>query len=247
MKNPPILINKLIITERLSNQELITGKGKIYTFVNPVSYLTAMDYRYIFMELDGILADGSLLVLAMRLLYGKKIQRRSFDMTSLAPVFFEYANENRKTVSIIGSKQDELEKAIAILAERYPKVQWKSCRNGYFKDGELEEYAEKVAKEQPDYIIAGMGAVRQERFLLRCKKCGFEGIGFTCGGFIHQLARDKEIIYYPNWINKLNLRFVYRFCKEKHTRKRYLVAAFFFPIRFVYEKNVEVIRQILTQ
>ena len=168
-------------------------------------------------------------------------------MTSLAPMFFEYANENRKTVSIIGSKQDELEKAIAILTERYPNVQWGMCRNGYFEEGEMEEYAKILADSQPDYIIAGMGAVRQETFLLECKKHGFQGIGFTCGGFIHQLARDKEIVYYPNWINKLNLRFVYRFCKEKHTRKRYLVAAFFFPIRFVYEKNVEVIRQILTQ
>ena len=143
MKNPPILIKKLIEADSISNQQLIENKGRIYTFVNPVSYLTAMDYRYKFIELDGILADGSLLVLAMRLLYGKRIKRRSFDMTSLAPMFFEYANENRKTVSIIGSKQDELEKAIAILTERYPNVQWGMCRNGYFEEGEMEEYAKR--------------------------------------------------------------------------------------------------------
>lgn len=42
--------------------------------------------------------------------------------------------------------------------------------------------------------------------------------------------------YYPNWVDKMNLRFVYRMYKEKHTRTRYLQAAFLFPVRFIGER-----------
>jgi N-acetylglucosaminyldiphosphoundecaprenol N-acetyl-beta-D-mannosaminyltransferase len=80
-----------------------------------------------------------------------------------------------------------------------------------------------------------MGVVRQERFLLAARNAGFRGVGFTCGGFIHQTARD-EIDYYPAWINRWNLRFLYRMYREPHTRMRYLKAGIVFPIKFLLER-----------
>ena len=75
----------------------------------------------------------------------------------------------------------------------------------------------------------------QEKFLLKVKKMGYQGIGFTCGGFVHQTAMNR-MHYYPDWVDKMNLRFVYRMYKEKHTRTRYLQAAFLFPVRFIGER-----------
>lgn len=71
--------------------------------------------------------------------------------------------------------------------------------------------------------------------MLKVKEAGFKGIGFTCGGFIHQTAKN-EIDYYPAWVNRMNVRFIYRMYKEPHTRKRYLQAALVFPARFIYER-----------
>ena len=87
----------------------------------------------------------------------------------------------------------------------------------------------------PDFLIVGMGVLMQERFLLKVRDSGYQGIGFTCGGFIHQTAKD-EIDYYPGWVDRMNLRFLYRMYKEKHTRKRYIQTALFFPAKFVYER-----------
>lgn len=42
----------------------------------------------------------------------------------------------------------------------------------------------------------------------------------------------------PLWIDRMNLRFVYRMYKEKHTRKRYVQAALLFPARFLWEKLI---------
>ena len=62
--------------------------------------------------MDGIFADGGLLVKAIKLVYGKQVTRRSFDMTSMAPELFSYAEENGKTIYIVASKQEQVEKAV---------------------------------------------------------------------------------------------------------------------------------------
>lgn len=216
-------------------------KKNIYTYLNPVSYLSALNNKELFCKFDGILVDGSLLVWAIKFVYGKKIKRRSFDMTSMAPLLFEYASENNKSIYIVASKQEEIEIAVQIFKSRYPNLKIIGYRNGYFSsDEEKNNEATHIIKLNPDFIIVGMGIVKQEEFLLKVKDMGYKGIGFTCGGFIHQTSTNK-IEYYPLWIDKLNLRFVYRMIKEKHTRKRYFKAMFLFPIMFIYERffNVE--------
>ena len=230
------LINKIITTDRNSLENILNDRNKIYTFLNPVSYLDALDNKDLFKQFDGIFSDGSLLVAAIKLLYGKKVTRRSFDMTSLAPDLFEYAEKKGKSIYIVASKQGEVEKAIEIFKERYPQLILAGYRNGYFtSEEEQDKEATYIAQRNPDFLIVGMGVLMQEKFLVKVKSAGYKGIGFTCGGFIHQTSQN-EIDYYPSWIDKMNLRFIYRMYKEKHTRKRYFISAFVFPIRFINEK-----------
>lgn len=230
------LVKNIISTEKQTIDQFLSKQGKIYTFLNPISYLTALDNKKLFEQFDGIFADGSILVAAIKLLYGKSITRRSFDMTSLAPQLLSYAEQNKKTIYIVASKQEQVEKAVGIFKERYPNLQISGYRNGYFtSDSEMDKEAKFITETNPDFLIVGMGALMQERFLIKAKLNGFQGIGFTCGGFIHQTSKD-EIEYYPVWADKLNLRFIYRMYKEKHTRKRYIQAAFLFPIRFTLER-----------
>lgn len=230
------LVQKILATETLSLDEVFTKRGRVYTFLNPVSYLSALDEKAMFAHFDGIFADGSILVAAIKTVYGRSVTRRSFDMTSLAPDLLSYAETHNKSVYIVASRQDQVEKAVGIFMERYPKLDVVGYRNGYFaSEAEMEKEAERIAALNPDFLIVGMGIVMQERFLLKVHGNGYQGVGFTCGGFIHQTAKN-EIDYYPVWADKLNLRFVYRMYKEKHTRKRYLQAAFLFPARFICER-----------
>lgn len=231
-----ILVSKIVDTESEDLQHLFTQKGKIYTFLNPVSYLSALDHKDVFAQFDGIFADGSLLVAAIKIMYGKTVTRCSFDMTSLAPQLLGYAEKNDKTVYIVASRQEQVEKAVAIYKERYPQLKFVGYRNGYFSsEDEINKEAKHIAEVNPDFVIVGMGILMQERFLLKVNKAGFKGVGFTCGGFIHQTAKN-EIDYYPAWVDKMNVRFLYRMYKEKHTRKRYAQAALLFPARFLWER-----------
>lgn len=230
------LVKSIVTTENLSIKDIFTQKERIYTFLNPVSYLSALENKDLFSRFDGVFADGSILVAAIHLIYGKKVTRRSFDMTSLAPELLAYAETNGESVYIVASRQEQVEKAVGIFKERYPKLNIVGYRNGYFiSEEEQQTEAQHIIDVNPDFLIVGMGVLMQEHFLLKVKESGYQGIGFTCGGFIHQTAKD-EIDYYPAWADKLNLRFVYRMFKEKHTRKRYMQAALLFPVRFISER-----------
>lgn len=233
------LVKNIISTDVFDIQDIFAHKGKIYTFLNPVSYLTALENKSLFCGFDGIFADGSILVSAIKIIYGKKVTRRSFDMTSIAPELLKYAEDNDRMLYVVASKQEQVERAIDIFKERYPKLRFAGYRNGYFtSEKEMDCEAKHIVDLNPDFVVVGMGALIQEKFLLKVKDAGFKGIGFTCGGFIHQTSKN-EIDYYPLWVNRMNLRFVYRMYKEKHTRKRYMQAALLFPARFIYERVFE--------
>ena len=232
-----ILVKKILDSEMaLTDGELLLSLRGIYTFLNPVSYLDAQKHKASFGQFDGIFVDGALLVAAIRMMYGRKVTRRSCDMTSVGRALLEMSAREGKSLYFVASKQEEVERAVAIFREKFPEVNIIGYRNGYFSNEEdMDEEARHITEVNPDFLVVGMGALKQEEFLLRVKAAGYQGVGFTCGGFIHQTARG-EMDYYPVWVDRMNLRFLYRMWKEPHTRKRYLKAGFIFPPKFVWEK-----------
>lgn len=233
---PPILIQKILKTINLSTEDILSQENKIFTFLNPVSYITASSNRGLFQKFNAVFADGSILVSFIHLLYGRKVTRRSFDMTSLAPQLFEYAKTNNKSIYLVASQAKEINKFVNIIQDNYPEINICGYHSGYFvSKEERNNEIQRILRLNPYFLIIGMGILKQEEFLVEIKEKGFSGIGFTCGGFVHQTSNNK-IEYYPKWIDKYNLRFIYRMYKEKHTRKRYLKAAFIFPFIFFKDK-----------
>lgn len=231
-----ILVTKIFVSDSIATDQMFVKRGAVYTFLNPASYLTASKHEELFTGFDGIMVDGSIMAAAIRLLYGRKIRRRSFDMTSIATSLFQYSISEKKTIYMIGATREQIERSVGILWKQFPGLRIIGYRSGFFSsENEMLKTCESVAELNPDYVIAGMGTPLQEKFLLQLKTCGYKGIGFTCGGFITQLSM-KGITYYPSWADQYNLRFLYRFYKEKHTRKRYLKAAFLFPFYLICNK-----------
>ena len=232
-----VIVNKIFSAESFADS-VYKVPGRIYTFVNPVSYLDAVNHKELFGQFDGIFADGSFVIKAIKILYHKKVEKREFDMSSMARSLFNHASDKGKSIYIIASRQEEVENAIRKIQSKYPNLRIIGYRSGYFKNS--QEYDAEIAKVisvSPDYLIVGMGVVKQEEFLLKVKRAGYEGIGFTCGAFITQTANfANEIDYFPEWTVRYNLRFLYRIYKEPHTRKRYLKAFFVFPYRFLLNK-----------
>ena len=77
-----------------------------------------------------------------------------------------------------------------------------------------------------------MGVLNQEEFLAGLFSNGWNGVGYSCGGFMHQTS-SKGHHYYANWVNKFNLRFVYRIWDEPKLIKRYTLDYMRFVIVFI--------------
>ena len=232
-----IIVKKILETEKYDISNILSMYGKVFSYVNPVTYLDAIKHKELLASMDGLFVDGTLMATAVHICYGKKITRRSPDMVGYFPQLFEYVDSRKMSICVVGSTQEQMKKAVEKFSVKYKNIVWSHCRNGFFADeSEMEDYAKLIAHEQPDFLICGLGSILQERFLLMCKNAGYQGVGFSCGGFIRQIAEHSQENYYPDWINRMNLRFLYRMYKEPHTRKRYAIAGLVFPVRFVWER-----------
>jgi len=192
--------------------------SKLLTFLNPYSYLLARKEKELF-EKFNIFIDGMLLVKVLNLFGFKNIERQSFDMTSLAPIVFKKAIKENQTLYFIGTKPVIIDKAIKNILKDFPELNVVGFRDGYIQDNERKSLYQNIKTLNPDIVICGMGTPLQEQFLVDLQKTGWDGIGYTCGGFLHQTARNIQ--YYPKWIDKYNIRWIYRIYDEPKLFKRY--------------------------
>ncbi|ANQ50226.1 WecB/TagA/CpsF family glycosyltransferase [Flammeovirga sp. MY04] len=209
-----------------------------FTFLNPASYVEARKHLDIYTKIDKIYIDGIGLLFFLKLFNKYKEGRKSFDMTSLGKdIFSQSVIQNRK-IYIIGSTQESIEKFVSNIKKEFEGVNIIGFRNGYIK-GEEQNVINEIINKEPDITIVGMGVPIQEHFLVELKKCGYKNIIYTCGGFIHQTT--ENIHFYPEWIDKLNLRMFYRIYAEPEFRKKlpnYLkFILYFFIDLLTYIKN----------
>lgn len=220
-----------MIKNRLGSKPCVGGGN---TFLNPYSYLMLRREKHLVNHFESIMIDGQFLVYMIHLFLGKKLERRSFDMTSLAPIVFKNASESGDNLFFIGSDANSINRAVERFKLRYPRLQICGWRNGYFRSSmERKDAVNVICQLSPAIVVVGMGTPRQEQFLIELRESGWVGTGFTCGGFFHQTAR--RIDYYPKWANKCHLRWMYRIIDEPKLIRRYAFDYTCFLMVFLYD------------
>ena len=189
------------------------GGCKLVTCLTPY-YMTKIEvgkYR-MYENFDFIASDGSYPLKINRWMGKPKSIRLSFDMSSMAPIVFNDMINANVGLYVLGAKPDEVSKSVQTIIKYYPKLKISGYHHGYINNCK-NEVIEQIVKSDAKVCIIGMGAPLQDEMAVLLKKAGFIGSVYTCGGFIHQTTED--IISFPEWTNKLNLRFVYRWFTEK--------------------------------
>jgi exopolysaccharide biosynthesis WecB/TagA/CpsF family protein len=211
-----------------------TEGPKLFTFLNHYSYSLARKNSELFHEFHEIHCDGIVLCIFLRII-GIDKKRKSFDMTSLAPQVFSRAVVEKKDIYFIGGEPGIAEEAVSKFIEGYPQLQVAGIRHGFFSSSlERERELKKIVLKNPDFLIASMGTPYQEQFLIDLKKAGWNGCGYTSGGFFHQTAKSG-LSYYPAWIDKLNLRWAFRIKDEPKLCRRYTLDFVKFIFLFTYD------------
>lgn len=210
------------LIELISKDSSSVLEPGITTFLNPYSYLVAKNNLHIYQRFDRIYCDGIFLVNLLRFV-GLKIERRSFDMTSLAPLVFDHARQSNLSVSLVGGQVGVAELARDEFVKAYAGLNVCSVHSGFFaNDDHRRSLISSICSESPDIVIVGMGAGIQERFILDLVAAGWSGTGFTCGGFFHQTAK-RGVGYYPEFFDAYNLRWLYRMYDEPALIRRYFL------------------------
>ncbi|MEC8522764.1 MAG: WecB/TagA/CpsF family glycosyltransferase [Pseudomonadota bacterium] len=211
-------MKELVVVKQFSTDCL--KPGGLYSFMNFASLRNFFESNKA-SEVEYF-CDGMLMAAMVRLVTGKQVERVSFDYTSIAGDVFKYCSLEGKTLYFIGATDDEIEVFVQKTLRRYPDLKIVGYRDGYFPECEEVEVATEVVNSKPDVVVAGLGAGKQEHFIETLKYQGYQGVSFTCGGFIRQeTMSDTE--FYPKWINKLKLRAFYRMYREPHTIRRYFI------------------------
>jgi len=194
----------------------------IATFLNPYSALRVRHEQSLSQLLDRfdlVMPDGIGLCVAVRHLHRRRAARVSFDSTSLAPIVFAAACRYGSTIALVGGAPGVATRAAERLRVTFPGIRIVATFDGY---QECDLALRTLPSLAPDIVICGMGTGQQEMFLIELQERGWNGCGFTCGGYLDQL--NEGFLYYPAWVDALNFRWAFRLFREpRRLWRRYMI------------------------
>lgn len=189
-----------------------------------VRYTKQPELHYLYEQADLVLADGTPLVWASRLL-GAPLPERVAG-SDLFPALCARAAEDGLSVFLFGGAPGTADAATEIMRKRHPRlcVTGTYCPSYGFEDdpAECKRIVATIRAARPDILFVGLGSPKQEQWIVANKDaCGAKlnlGVGisfsFACG----QVKRA------PRWMRRAGLEWAHRLLQEPHRLwRRYLV------------------------
>lgn len=196
----------------------VYDRCKIVTCLNAY-YLVKLkeaDYHW-YDEFDYIASDG-MGPIKLNKLFGKpKSVRLSFDLSTMAPPVFNDMIKHGASLYVLGAKPGEVDKSVKTIKKNFRGIKIAGFHHGYIKDFK-NDVANEIIASGAKVVIVGMGAPMQDEMAVLLKQVGFIGTVYTCGGFIHQT--QERMVSFPEWTNKLGLRWLYRIFTQRGMLKR---------------------------
>lgn len=201
-----------------------------------VMYQTNAALRESYADASLILADGAPVIWASRLL-GRALPERVAG-SDLAPALFKRANADAEQnqpplrVYLLGAAPGVAERAAANVIARWPHVEIVGTLSpplGFEKDpAENEKIFAAVAAAQPDLLILGLGAPKQELWIHAHAAELQAKVALCVGATIDFLAGEKSRA--PRWMRRVGLEWLHRLSSEPgRLAKRYARDAWVFP------------------
>jgi len=146
-----------------------TDENCIINTINPHSYCVAkkdIDFNKALFSSDVLLPDGSGIVLATKVLTGKKINK--IAGADIHQYLLEQANEKKLKVFYLGASKNTLELIEARVRKEFKNILVSSYSPPYkpkFTEEETSEMIDKVNIFKPDFLFVGMTAPKQEKWV----------------------------------------------------------------------------------
>jgi N-acetylglucosaminyldiphosphoundecaprenol N-acetyl-beta-D-mannosaminyltransferase len=194
-----------------------------------VMFQSRADLRAAYADASLVLADGAPIVLASRLLRRPLPERVAGS--DLVPAIFQSATNPLK-VFMLGAAP-----GVAETAANQVENQWRNVRVvGTYSppvgfendDAENARILQKVAESQPDLVVVGFGAPKQELWVHKHQTELQAKVVVCAGATIDFLAGHRRRS--PIWMRRAGLEWLHRVCSEpRRLASRYVRDAWVFP------------------
>ncbi|MCT4564633.1 MAG: WecB/TagA/CpsF family glycosyltransferase [Maledivibacter sp.] len=168
---------------------------------------------------DMNIPDGIGLIIASKIHKLGLIKR--VTGVDLMEEILEFCNYSRKSIYIFGGKPGTSEMAVYNIKEKFPNIDIKGYRHGYFNGDEEKDIIEDINKLSPDILFVALGAPKQEKWIYKYRKELKVKVALGVGGSVDIWAGTAKRA--PKIFITLGLEWLYRLIKEPWRFKRMLV------------------------
>ncbi|HEY0563064.1 MAG TPA: WecB/TagA/CpsF family glycosyltransferase [Methylophilus sp.] len=224
--------------ETISSWLLSDERHNRYVVTPNVDHIVNLDanaaFKQAYQKASLVVADGRPVVLASKLL-GQPLPEvvPGSDLVPAIFNYFQYQLNKPLTVFLLGAMPGVAEKAAEQMALSWPNVQVVGLYSpdfGFEKSEQVsQQVAERVSKTQPDIVVFGVGAPKQELWSAQYGHLLNSKVILCVGATIDFLAGEKSRA--PMWVRKIGFEWLHRLSTEpKRLAKRYLYDALVFPL-----------------
>ena len=159
--------------------------------------------------------DGVYVAWLFSILTGEKFRPLNIDDSGIAKQLILEMNSNNEVPLFMGGTEFE---AATFLMHQSQMGASVKCVDGYSRQS-----SQKFLESDAKFKFVSFGSPLQERFIMEHmdELALTSKVVFSCGGFVGQFSRGFGAVY-PKFINKLNIRFLYRIFSESGTFRRIL-------------------------
>jgi N-acetylglucosaminyldiphosphoundecaprenol N-acetyl-beta-D-mannosaminyltransferase len=186
-----------------------------------------------------VTADGQAVVWASRLL-GDPLPERIAGIDLMSELL-SLAELRGYRVYLLGARADVLERAVARVRSRHPRIALAGWRDGYFRSDEESSVAADIRAARPDLLFVGMPSPHKEHFLAQWGSELDVPFAMGVGGAIDVLAGVTRRA--PRVWQRLGLEWAYRLAQEpRRLWRRYAVTNLAFialTLRDLWRRHTE--------
>jgi N-acetylglucosaminyldiphosphoundecaprenol N-acetyl-beta-D-mannosaminyltransferase len=215
-----------------------SGRPHQIITANPIMVMSAVDspeYLQLLKDADLVVPDGAGIVWAANYV-GNPVYERvtGFD---LLHQLMRLGESKGWRVFLLGASPDIIEASSASLKRQYPALQLVGYRDGYFQAEDDIQVIENIRALQPDILLVGRSADKQEPWIARYKQELRVPVIMGVGGSFDVLSGKLKRA--PKVFQKLRIEWFYRLLQEPWRYKRMLVLPQFAMKVIREKKNIQ--------
>lgn len=182
-----------------------------------------------------IIPDGIGIKIAAKLL--KTEVKEKIAGIELMLDIISYCEENKKSIYLIGAKNETLKACVANLIVKYPNLTIAGYHDGYFNEEKEIEIIKDIKNKSPEAIFIAMGSPRQDVFITKYMEELPSKIFMGVGGSFDVIG--EKINRAPRWMINLGAEWLYRVIKEPYRIARLTSIPKFLYMVLKSKRNME--------